>query len=204
MTILNYDLLNYDKSSVNIYQYKDGVYASRKAAYNPDHIQKLILDVPEGHTYKIVLECSTCGDLRFSAYGAKIEAFKCLDIIEFHYFLAKGFDNIQRPEYNSSWLTKKTYVDKVKGKPWDYMILGNSRYDSDLIFQWYHMLWIRYLDLNPELVEYLKLFDDYNDVFKGKSRACQADSIRKYIKDGRDSLLAECEELNSKFNNPMK
>lgn len=32
-------------------------------------------------------------------------------------------------------------------------------------------------------------------MFKGKSTNCQADVIRQYIKQGRDSILIECEEF---------
>jgi hypothetical protein len=96
------------------------------------------------------------------------------------------------------------YVKTIKGKQPDYMVLGSQKYDVGLLSQWYHLLWIRHFDDNPKLVEYFGLFDDYNDIYKGKSVNCQADSIRKYIKDGRESLLAECEELNSKFKNPIK
>ncbi|GMX64532.1 hypothetical protein Elgi_38010 [Paenibacillus elgii] len=61
--------------------------------------------------------------------------------------------------------------------------------------QWYKMLWVKYLDDNPELVEYAKGFDDFNDIFKGKSLNCQADVIRQYIKQGRESLVEEYQEL---------
>ncbi|GAA4879506.1 hypothetical protein GCM10023310_69600 [Paenibacillus vulneris] len=57
------------------------------------------------------------------------------------------------------------------------------------------MLWVKYLDDNPELVEYAKGFDDFNDIFKGKSLNCQADVVRQYIKQGRESLVEEYQEL---------
>lgn len=150
------------------------------------------------------MECSTVGDIRFSAFGAKVKAFGVEDYIEFFYQFAKGFEGKIVPKYTDPWHIKMEHTRKIKGKKPDFMILGKQKYDVTLLAQWYHLLWIRYLDVNPELVEYLKLFDDYNDVFKGKSLACQADTIRKYIKDGRESLLAECEELNSKFKNPIR
>ena len=62
------------------------------------------------------------------------------------------------------------------------------------------MLWVKYLDNNPELVEYASEYDDYNDMFKGRYTVnCQADVIRQYIKQGRSSIMNEAnvKELNS-------
>ena len=57
------------------------------------------------------------------------------------------------------------------------------------------MLWVRYLDENPELVEYAKGFDTFSDMFRGKSVNCQADVIRDYVIHGRDYVLKDCKEL---------
>lgn len=57
---------------------------------------------------------------------------------------------------------------------------------------------------NTELVEFAKQYDDFNDIFKGKDTInCQADSIRKYIKQGRDFIIEENYELLNeiKYNN---
>ena len=59
----------------------------------------------------------------------------------------------------------------------------------------YKLLWVKYLDDNPELVEYAKTYDDFHDMFKGKSTNCQADVIKQYIKQGKNSIIEECEEF---------
>jgi hypothetical protein len=52
-------------------------------------------------------------------------------------------------------------------------------------------LWAKYLDENKDVVEHLKQFDEFTDMFRGKSVNCQADVIRQYIKEGRQSILQE-------------
>jgi hypothetical protein len=199
------DKLDFSKNGINVYWFDNNEnQVFRKAFVHIDTMRKYIEQTPDDQYYKLVLECSTAGDARFSAFGAKVKAFGIKSNIEFHYQFAKGFEGLEKPKITDTWEKKMNYIKSIKGKPFDYFDLNGKKLDSELIFQWYHLLWINYLDNNPELVEYLRLFDDYNDVFKGKSKACQADSIRKYIKDGRESLLEECQELNSKFKNPIK
>ena len=54
---------------------------------------------------------------------------------------------------------------------------------------YYILLWVKYLDKHPELVEYASQFDEFNDKFRGKSINCQADVIRAYVKGNRNILL---------------
>lgn len=196
--------LDFDKKGINVYRFQNDKQISRKAFVHIDTLKRYVEETPEDQSWKLLLECSTAGDVRFSAFGASVKVFGVVDKIEFHYQLAKGFNGQSKPKITDPWHKKKDYIGTIKGKEWDYFDFGGKKFDSGLIFQWYHLLWINYLDKNPELVDYLKLFDDYNDVFKGKSKDCQADSIRKYIKEGRESLLAECEELNGMFKNPVR
>jgi hypothetical protein len=55
----------------------------------------------------------------------------------------------------------------------------------------YKLLWAKYLDENKDVVEHLSQFDEFTDMFRGKSINCQADVIRQYIKEGRKSILQE-------------
>src|SRR5690606_27664089 len=89
------------------------------------------------------------------------------------------------------------YLKSVKGKQPDFIVIGGDKYDLKYLSQWYDLLWMKYLDENPDLVEYASQFDDYTDMFKGRSINCQADTIRKYIKQGRDVIKEECSELIS-------
>lgn len=196
--------MNFKEGGINLYYYQGNDFIKRTSVIRLEYLNKLRDEAPEGLNTKLVLECSTCGDKRFSAFGAKVKAFGAYDFVEFFYRLAKGFEGKERPRIKDPWYKKMDYIRSIKGKKPDFMILGSKRYDVSKLSQWYHMLWIRYLDANPDLVDYLKLFDEYNDVYKGSSVSCKADSIRKYIKDGRESLLVECDELNSTFTNPLK
>ncbi len=74
-------------------------------------------------------------------------------------------------------------------------MLNGRELDCKYLTPYYKLLWCKYLDENPDLVEYASKFDDYNDIFKGKSINCQADVVRQYIKEGRETILEECREL---------
>lgn len=139
---------------------------------------------------KKVLECSTKGDKRFSASCANVEVFGVVNTIEKHYQLCKRFDGSDTPP--DDWRY-------CKGKTPSHIILNGMKLDSKYLSQWYKALWLNYLDRNPDLVEYASTFDDYNDIFKGKSVNCQADVIRQYIKEGRESLVRDTQELRSLF-----
>ena len=143
---------------------------------------------------KNVLECSTKGDSRFSAFCAKVNIFNMVDTIENLYQLCKRFGSDIAP---SNW-------KDCKGKAPTHIIINNIKLDTKYLTPWYKLLWLTYLDSNPELVAFASQFDDYNDMFKGKSVNCQADVIRQYIKKGRDSIVREVQELLDLFNSNME
>lgn len=125
-----------------------------------------------------VLECSSKGDKRFSAFYAYVDAFGRNTNIERHYQSCKRF-------YDET-------ITKAKGKSPDYLMIGGNLLDIKYLTPWYKVLWVRYLDQHPELVEYASQFDDFHDIFKGKNTInCQADVVRQYIKEGRDSIMNE-------------
>lgn len=128
-----------------------------------------------------ILECSSKGDKRYSAFYAKINVFGVYDSIENHY------QNCKRDAKGNI---------AGKGKKVEKIIIVNKTgtthmLSPDFLTAYYKLLWCCYLDNNPELVEYASKFDDYNDMFKGKAINCQADVIRQYIKQGRKSILNE-------------
>jgi hypothetical protein len=138
------------------------------------------------------LECSTKGDIRFSAFGAKLELFGINATIEQHYQLSKRFMN-----KGGQVFTPKSIYDvkgknsKVTGMEMCWLDIYNRILPIEYRVEFYKMMWLMYLDLNPGLVEFAKQFDDFSDIFKGKGIICQADCIRQYIKDGRDSIIEE-------------
>lgn len=129
---------------------------------------------------KNILECSSAGDKRFSAYYAKVNIFGFNSSIENHYQNCKIFYD---------------YEANPKGKYPDFIKINGVDLSPEYLTSYYKLLWCIYLDKNPKLVEYAKQFDDYNDKFKGKSVNCQADVIRQYIKEGRESILNDIKDL---------
>ena len=132
-----------------------------------------------------ILECSSKGDKRFSAFYARVTVFGKWDSIENHYQLCKRFDDI----------IPKTWKD-AKGKTPTHIHINGKDLELKYLTMFYKLLWMKYLDNNKNLVEFASTFDDFNDIFKGKkSLNCQADVIRQYIKQGRESIWEECKEL---------
>lgn len=140
------------------------------------------------HLEPRILECSSKGDRRFSAFYAKVSSFGKVASIEEHYQLCKRF----RTPYDT--MVPKT-TKEAKGKTPTHIELNGVEYDIGYLTLYYKGLWMAYLDQHPELVEYAKQFDDYSDIFKGKSINCQADVIRQYIKEGRESIQQEVQPL---------
>lgn len=128
-----------------------------------------------------ILECSSKGDSRFSAFYAKVKIFGVYDSIENHYQLSKRIGDFK----------PKTWKD-VKGKTPTHIHINGYDYDLKYTVAWYDLLWVKYLDNNPDLVGHAKQFDKFTDMFKSKNAVvCQADSIEKYIKHGRQFILDE-------------
>ena len=136
-----------------------------------------------------ILECSSKGDKRFSALYAKVEVNGIEDTIENHYQLSKRFTTL------FGVIVPKVWTD-AKGKAPDYFEVNGKPFELKYLPNFYALLWVKYLDQHPELVSYARKFDDYHDIFKSKnSVVCQADVIRQYIKEGRQSILDECKEF---------
>lgn len=117
-----------------------------------------------------ILECSTRGDRRFSAFGAYITINGKTDCIENFYQKAK-----------------KTEDGSIagKGKPFSYFVCPfcGIEFPDTEVSDLYKGLWIIYFNNHPELLEYAAGFDDFHDMFKGKSVNCQADVVREIVKD---------------------
>lgn len=137
-----------------------------------------------------VLECSSKGDKRYSAFYARVSVFGVTDTIENHYQMSKRIGDFV-----------PATVKDIKGKRPTHFVVGKYTFDIKYLTAWYNLLWTKYLDCNPDLVAYANQFDDFNDMFKGRRTVnCQADVIRSYIKKGRESMYLECAEFISLFN----
>lgn len=117
-----------------------------------------------------VLECSSKGDKRFSAFYAYVTIRGERKSIEHWYQNAKRDIEGNIPG---------------KGRRVAYMInpFNSNKLPANCLTDFYNVLWIRYFNQNPNLLEYAKTFDTFNDMFRGKCINCQADVIAKCVKD---------------------
>ena len=122
------------------------------------------------------IECSSRGYKKASAMYARVECFGKVDTIEKHYQSVKR-DKDGNPV--------------AKGKRVDHIVIYGHKLSPRYLTPFYKLLWAKYLDENKDVVEYLSQFDEFTDMFRGKSINCQADVIRQYIKEGRKSILQE-------------
>lgn len=124
---------------------------------------------------KKILECSTRGDKRFSAFCAYITINGRTDSIE-HFYQE----------------SKKTENGEVagKGKPFHHFVCPfcGLEFPSEEVSDLYKGLWIIYFNKHQELLDYAAGFDGFNDMFKGKSINCQADVVREMVID-KDSFI---------------
>lgn len=119
----------------------------------------------------MILECSSKGDRRFSAFYAKVIVDGRFDSIENHYQLAKRFGDE----------VPKTWRDAKGRKPTHFEVEG-KKYPVEKLTAFYDLLWFNYLENNPDLVEVLLRYDGYHDSFARKGANNQAESIARYLK----------------------
>ena len=122
------------------------------------------------------IECSSRGYKKASAMYARVKCFGIIDTIESHY------QSVKRDKDGKS---------VAKGKRVDHIVICGHKLSPRYLTPFYKLLWTKYLDENKDVVEHLKQFDEFTDMFRGKSINCQADVIRQYIKEGRQSILQE-------------
>ena len=122
------------------------------------------------------IECSSRGYKKASAMYARVECFGIIDTIEHHY------QSVKRDKDGKL---------VAKGKRVDHIVIYGHKLSPRYLTPFYKLLWAKYLDENKDVVEHLKQFDEFTDMFRGKSINCQADVIRQYIKEGRQSILQE-------------
>ena len=112
-----------------------------------------------------ILECSSRGDKRFSAFYARVKSLGNKSIEEL-------YQGSKRFADGSTGLSPR----EAKGR---------KAVNMDECARLYDEFWRLYLDENPDLVEYLKLYNGYSDIFGRPGCQCQAVSIFKYMRDKR-------------------
>jgi hypothetical protein len=110
-----------------------------------------------------ILECSSKGDRRFSAFFARIR-FRNNKSIEELYQARKLFEG------NVQGLS----VQDAKGK------LPINIEDCR---SFYSQLWNEYFDENPDLLLAISQYNGFSDIFGQPGRACQAEEIYRIAKE---------------------
>lgn len=104
-----------------------------------------------------ILECSSRGDKRFSAFYARIKRRNDRSIEELYqaYKLFPG-------------MIQGLSVKEAKGK---------HPINMEACRRFYSQLWDEYFYENPDLIEVIKMYDGFSDIFGQPGRVCQAEEI---------------------------
>lgn len=135
---------------------------------------------------------------------AEVTAFGRFDTIENHYQRTKVFKNLHTGEVRQArnWKEAKKLQEDVHS--WrrimfrlpNGMELGNDNFkDTDLVIQWYILLWVKHLQAHPELIEIAKGYDKFVDIFEGKFPYSQAKVFEDVSKYGLKYLKRKGDEL---------
>jgi len=145
-----------------------------------------------------ILECSTKGDKRFSALHAKVSVSNKIDTIENWYQLSKSFNDVRPKDY------KEAKYLQHRGHEVTSIFIGGKELPPVFLTQWYTILWLGYLDSNPDLVAYASTFDDFTDSFCTPDTINnQANIIKAYIKDRRSLVNSSIGLIDILFPNKV-
>jgi hypothetical protein len=103
------------------------------------------------------LECSSKGDKRFSAFYARLSAYNFASIEEI-YQAAKKFEG------------GFTGLSIMKAK-------GRKPINQDACKELYSNLWDSYFHQEPQLLEVIKQFNGFSDIYGQVGHCCQAEEI---------------------------
>lgn len=109
------------------------------------------------HGFEPLLECSSKGDKRFSAFYARLKKYNDKSIEEI-YQASKVFED------GSTGLLPK----QAKGR---------IAVNMDEVRELYESLWDIYFEENPELLNIISNYNGFSDIFGQERHACQATSI---------------------------
>jgi O-acetyl-ADP-ribose deacetylase (regulator of RNase III) len=164
-------------------------------------VEEPVTVTPDGRR---VLQCHSRGDRRYSPFFCTVSAFGKSASIEHHYQSSKVFAGGVRAR---DWRhAKELQRGRVRQVGWQIGELyvpvrsnaeGTSFDLRDAGIQFYITLWLKHLRANLQLVEYARQFDEFHDPFRGRFPFCQADVIRKAVREGIESLRPMAAELLS-------
>jgi hypothetical protein len=110
-----------------------------------------------------VLECSSKGDKRFSAFYARIKHRNNKSIEELYQ-------------------ARKVFEDGVSGlSPKEAK--GRKPINIEDCRAWYSQLWNEYFDANPDFLIELSQYNGFSDIFGQKGNACQAEEVYRIMKE---------------------
>jgi hypothetical protein len=126
------------------------------------------------------LQCHSRGDKRFSALFAVVEFNGKQATIEQHYQLCKRFEGKPVPKQ----------ISDSKGKTPSHIVVARKRLPASAINGFYTYLWLKYFQAHPDLLAYARTFDEFHDMFGGKSVNRQDHTVRACAKQGLKAVLA--------------
>lgn len=109
--------------------------------------------------YEPFLECSSKGDKRFSAFYARLKSYNNKSIEEI-YQASKIFED---GATNLSWREAK----------------GRKAVNQEQVSEIYSQLWKEYFKENPNLLDVIKNYNGFSDIFGQPRHNCQAEEIYK-------------------------
>ena len=109
-----------------------------------------------------ILECSSKGDKRFSAFYARIKARKNKSIEE----LYQGRKMFEGHVFDLT-------IKEAKGR---------MPINIEDCRAFYSQLWDEYIDENPEFLLELSQYNGFSDIFGQPGRACQAEEVYRVVK----------------------
>ena len=136
-----------------------------------------------------VLQCHSKGDKRFSALFAEVTIGGKKITIEEFYQKAKRLKDGSLPK---------------KGQAFHHLEIFGKIIPKEYCSEFYDMIWVQYFMENKDLYEYAKTFDDYEDIFKGKSWNNQEKTIRRICKEGLESVYDSCSNIKALINKNNK
>lgn len=125
------------------------------------------------------LECSTKGDRRFSAFCAKIKSLGNKSIEELYQAFKKFRDENGNIVTGLSWRDAK----------------GKTPINQEECKAYYSHLWDLYFSENPHLLEVIKQYNGFSDIFGQPGRCCQAIEIYRI----RQSLVTNSNSKQLNF-----
>jgi O-acetyl-ADP-ribose deacetylase (regulator of RNase III) len=164
-------------------------------------VEEPVTTTPDGRR---ILQCHSRGDRRYSPFFCTVSAFGKSASIEHHYQSSKVFaGGVRARDWKHAKELQRGRVRQVGWQIGELYVPVRSNADGtsfdlrDAGIQFYITLWLKYLRANPQLVEYAREFDDFHDPFRGRFPFCQADVIRKAVREGVESLRPMAAELLS-------